>query len=240
MTAFSHTPTENEVNTVRYMLCDFLPLELVDIIIEDAEYWPCLYSKQDLKIKVEASKAPGPAFKSAWCYLISSPIPGIVSQESSEPESIARKVVFEIQSHDQGWGIHPGPWSWFEAIIIREQPIVVPPAWLNAALHKPVDLREGIGFDQLFTGPQPNTTRWHICSNRVAVRTKQDHCIVWTQHAEIGGNKDAKSPKGREGFGHELLKALQPGDRIAILALAEQWRWENHVYSGSVKIYYSA
>ena len=84
-----------------------------------------------------------------------------------------------------------------------------------------MDLREGVGFDQLFTGPQPNTMRWHICSNRVAVRTKQDHSIVWTQHAEIGGNKDAKSLKGREGFGHELLKALQPGDRIAILALAE-------------------
>ncbi|KAF8650933.1 hypothetical protein AX16_005031 [Volvariella volvacea WC 439] len=230
-----YIPSEQHVKSVRYLLQYFLPLELVDLIIEDAEYWPRLHSERSERITVAAADEI-PSLKSVWCYLVSPPVPDPIQALG---ESKTRRIEFKVQSHDQGWATHPGPWSWFEAVIIPA-PGKTTPDWLSAALRDPINLRthsKGAAFDQLFEDPQ-NTMRWHIASNPIAVWEMQDHSVVWTQQ-EIKGHQDANSLKGREGLGHELVRALQPGDRVAVLALAEQWGWENHVYSGSIDIYYS-
>ncbi|KAJ3889963.1 hypothetical protein GG344DRAFT_50626 [Lentinula edodes] len=241
-----HTPSDRDVQIVRYLFQTLLPLELVDVIIEDAEYWPCIHVERSEPILVDAKRSISRGLKMAWCYLVSSPVPeALDSAGQSLGQSRVRKVDLKVQGHDQGWG-GPNSWecqrferapsSWYEATIIKasRQPGLL---WLPAALQGPVDPASHLArphFDQVFAG----FTRWHIASNKLGNRTKQDHSVVWTEE-EVQGPRDAGSIKGREGFGHELVRALQPGDRIAILALAQQWGWENHVYSASITIQYS-
>ncbi|KAJ3902455.1 hypothetical protein F5879DRAFT_923823 [Lentinula edodes] len=111
------------------------------------------------------------------------------------------------------------PSPWYEATIIKasRQPGLI---WLPAALQGPVDPASHLArphFDQVFAG----FIRWHIASNKLGNQTKQYHSVIWTE-GEVQGPRDTGSIKGREGFGHELVRALQPGDRIAILALAQE------------------
>ncbi|KAJ4474828.1 hypothetical protein J3R30DRAFT_3295247 [Lentinula aciculospora] len=238
-----HIPSEGDVQTVRYLFRAFLPLELVDAIIESAEYWPCIHTDQSRPVLVDARKAVGQGLKLAWCYLVSPPVPEPLSKEQGSGHSRVRRVEVKVQGHDQGWGepnfltaTHPGPWSWFEAIIIkafRQSSLI----WLPAALNGPVDpasLMARPAFADIFA----DFTRWHIASNVIATQRKQEHSVVWTEE-EIQGPRDAGGARGREGLGHELVRELQPGDRIAILALAQQWGWENHVNKASIDIFYS-
>ncbi|KAJ4475916.1 hypothetical protein C8J55DRAFT_606944 [Lentinula edodes] len=220
---------EGDVRIVRNLLRTFLPLELVDVIIADAEYWLCIHVERSKQIRVDARIALGQGFKLAWCYLVSPPIP-----LSSVGQGLGQRRVRKVQLKVQATNLSPS--SWYEATIIKasRQPGLL---WLPAALRGPVDPASHLArphFDQVFAG----FTRWHIASNELGNRTKQDHSVIWTEE-EVQGPRDAGSIKGREGFGHELVRALQPGDRIAILALAQQWGWENHVYSASITIQYS-
>ncbi|KAF9072100.1 hypothetical protein BDP27DRAFT_1361345 [Rhodocollybia butyracea] len=73
----------------------------------------------------------------------------------------------------------------------------------------------------------------------INLRSHDQGWVIWTKQ-ENDGPKDAKtSLRGLEGLGHELVRILKPGDRIAVIALAEQWGWKKHVESGSIDIYYS-
>ncbi|KIK56304.1 hypothetical protein GYMLUDRAFT_47291 [Collybiopsis luxurians FD-317 M1] len=231
-----YTPTEAQVASVREILQTFIPLELADFILMEAKYWPCIHCERSEKIQVHARFYPD--LKAAWCYLVSPPVPGTRSHEKK-----IQRVEFRMRSHDQGWATHPGPWSWFEAFIIQ------PPAsgesnppWVEEALLHPIDLRahsDGTAYDEHFSGSSTESNRrWHVSSNAIASRARQNHFISWTRE-ENTGDRDANSPKGREGLGHELVRMLKPGDRVALLALAEQWGWENHVIRASMDIYYS-
>ncbi|KAF9072104.1 hypothetical protein BDP27DRAFT_1321082 [Rhodocollybia butyracea] len=225
-----NTPSEKDVENVRHLLRTLLPLELVDLAIEYAEYWPCLHSESPFRVRFEAEAAPG--LKIAYCYLLSLPIPNVSTRKGLQIPQVKR-IEIHLQSHDQGWATHSGPW--FEATIVQDAG-ESRPKWLNAALNYPLDLSLArADFQQVFAA---DNLRWHIASNQVANRATQHHSVVWTKQ-EADGPKDAESSKGREGLGHELVRALKPGDRVAILALAEQWGWENHVESGSIDIYYS-
>lgn len=92
-----------------------LPIELIDTIIDFAGYWPQLVTE------VEKSVAIGHNRK--VLYLQTQPLPGLFSPESPEEGgnvelvvgeveartlNPARKVVFRIWSHDQGWSSNPG------------------------------------------------------------------------------------------------------------------------------------
>ncbi|KAF9072103.1 hypothetical protein BDP27DRAFT_1418455 [Rhodocollybia butyracea] len=228
-----NTPSDKDVENVRYLLRTLLPLELADLVIEYAEYWPCLHSESPFKIRLEAKTALG--LKAAACYLLSLPVPDVPTRKGLQILQV-RRIEINLRSHDQGWAPHPGPWSWFEATIIQDMG-ESKPKWFNSALNCPADLwlENGEGFHHLFAA---DNLRWHIASNEIANKTTQHHSVVWTRQ-ETDGPRDEKSPKGREGFGHELVRALKPGDRVAIIALAEQLGWENHVESGSIDIYYS-
>jgi hypothetical protein len=68
-----NTPSEDDVKNVRRLLQTLLPLELTDLVIEHAEYWPCLHSESRFSIELEAKKVSG--LKAAGSYLVSPPIP---------------------------------------------------------------------------------------------------------------------------------------------------------------------
>lgn len=98
-----------------------LPAELVDSVVEFAEYWP--------RFVVEAESTENPLVvrnNGNVLYLQSQPLPGSFTLGSSEEEEAgkreelviggvevrttnpARKIVFRISSHDQGWSSNRG------------------------------------------------------------------------------------------------------------------------------------
>ncbi|KAF5365277.1 hypothetical protein D9758_005350 [Tetrapyrgos nigripes] len=235
-----HTPSEDGVEAVREILLEFLPLELVDIILDTAEYWPCVYASQESRI-IARNNEP-------WCYLITPPIP---TSQSSNPDEKqrhrrVREIRFRLNSHDQGWGGEPehqgtydGSWTWFEALILR------PSSPLHRQLvgndvTEPFTLKSdhlsAMDAEQNGTPPQPK--RWHIQTNVTASRATKEHKVIWTEEEKPVSEQRYDMFKGRVRRGHEVVRELEPGDRLAVLARAKFPGWENHVSGVSVEIMY--
>lgn len=93
-----------------------LPVELIDSIVDFAEYWPRVVTSVENTITIGND--------GNFLYIQSQPLPGLFVLESSgeggEREELvvggiesgtlnpARKIVFRIWSHDQGWSSNPG------------------------------------------------------------------------------------------------------------------------------------
>ncbi|KAL1959998.1 hypothetical protein VTO42DRAFT_666 [Malbranchea cinnamomea] len=101
-----------------------LPTELVDMIIDRAEYWPSVEVKMTAPIKINQDGDRECLRTGPLCYATpkGSNTPRLQPYRDIHP---CRKVEFTILSHDQGWGGGPGTrgtyhgsYSWFDAYII--------------------------------------------------------------------------------------------------------------------------
>ncbi|THV05167.1 hypothetical protein K435DRAFT_961545 [Dendrothele bispora CBS 962.96] len=246
-------PSEEDVAVVRQDLLKLLPLELIDDIFDYARYWP----------SVSAFRG-GPSASCAItnlvhdgqsrCYLVTPPIPGdsklTVATEPTRHRRV-REVRFRIRSHDQGWGgdanhrgTYNGSSTWFEAVILRPASELGHPSWYQNVLTGPTSL---LGPDALQTlsssslqdnDDQPR--RWHIQSNVTASGKFRDHVVTWRTTDEANPEEEQlyDRAKGRMGRGHELVRSLRAGDRLAIIAKALLPGWVNHVASASAEIFY--
>ncbi|KAJ3799857.1 hypothetical protein GGU11DRAFT_754834 [Lentinula aff. detonsa] len=239
--SYNGYPSEDDVSSVRDYMLEIFPIEIIDLILDFGEYWPCL--RVDSNNEIEAVASSTVTGEATWLYLISPPIlPREIPGTDSRHRRV-RKVQFEMESHDQGWtstpankGTYNGSWSWFEAIIYRAS---ASPCWLDltsgpfnlGATFTASDIKE------LFPNPNPNG--WHIQSNVVASRESRVHSITWTEYEDPEVHVDPKSLKGREGLGHELVRSLEPDDRVMLIAKSKFRGWTNHTYRGSIEIFYS-
>lgn len=73
-------------------------------------------------------------------------------------------------------------------------------------------------LEQLF--PQPDSNGWLVQNNVVASHESRSHTVTWTEFEDKAAYHNPSSLKGREGFGHELVRSLEPGDRIILIARA--------------------
>ncbi|KAF9258753.1 hypothetical protein L218DRAFT_990411 [Marasmius fiardii PR-910] len=254
-------PSETDVIQIRLTLLQFLPRELVDTIIDEAEYWCRTYiGEQTSTMSADATYAIHlNQHDVQWCYLLTEAIPG--ENNEDDPSDVAelkrprriRELIFTTESNDQGWGGPPrsemqqygpyhGVWSWFEASIVRfpDEPTETP-KWLEEILSKskPVDMRspdESQITDKFLVGPSPR--RWLVHCNRTADSNPTRHTTAWSVYDEDCTDDDS-TVKGRVGRGTEFLSYLQPGDRIALLARAMFPGWANHVIEASIEIVYS-
>ena len=74
------TPTPSDVLSLRYTLLHFVPLELANIIINDAEYWPVLTTSRDAfdgpaLVSAHTGKEERKDGKDGWCYVVSPQVP---------------------------------------------------------------------------------------------------------------------------------------------------------------------
>lgn len=96
-------PSEDDVASVRAMFIDHMgiPPELIEIILDLAEYWPSVHCTRFLDATFQAQSRPGgsPFPVAEWFYLVSPPVPSTAR--------FVKAVTFGIQSHDQGWGGEP-------------------------------------------------------------------------------------------------------------------------------------
>jgi hypothetical protein len=90
----------DDVFRVRSFLTNFLPPELVNTILDDAQYWPRIRSRRDRFLLVDASS-------SALRCLITPPFPPYEALGGPAARLRVKLVTFDIYSNDQGWGGNP-------------------------------------------------------------------------------------------------------------------------------------
>jgi len=95
-----HIPNDFELFTVRSFLLRFLPLELADVILDTAEYWPVVAEETHTAIDV-VSNFTNDNNAGQYC-LVTPPVPFKVRDCDVVPR--LRCVKFKLLSNDQGWG----------------------------------------------------------------------------------------------------------------------------------------
>ena len=119
-----YSPSHGDVIATRIALCNFFPVEITDIILHIAEYYPRLISV------LPAHHFNKPlTVQDGRCQVI-------VSPPIQRPDSISR-VVIQTESHDQGWSSYPqdrgtfrNSWTWLDLGVVRGTSGGIPaPEW---------------------------------------------------------------------------------------------------------------
>ena len=96
-----HCPTPEDVVAVRRSLLAFVPMELANAILNEANYWP----KATLNFNPEndwALHASGQGNNATDCCLVTPRLCDLLYNGMDGPVRI-EAVCFKIVSHDQGW-----------------------------------------------------------------------------------------------------------------------------------------
>jgi hypothetical protein len=170
---------------------------------------------------------------------------------------------FSTQARLIATGTYEGSWTWFETVILNPSSSLHR-RFVDSDPTKPFILQDDdlAMIDAEQDGTPPETRRWHVQSNVTASRAWKEHTIIWTEEEKPASEQHYDVFKGRVGRGHEVVQALEPGDRLAVIAKAQvcvQRRalspcflfdlvlilsryqfpaWENHVSDISVEISY--
>ncbi|WEW61874.1 hypothetical protein PRK78_007371 [Emydomyces testavorans] len=101
---------------------DRLPVEIVDMILDGADYWASIETKMDGPRVIRQDQDAEVLKTGGLCYSPTAhPIdPRILPYRTAHP---CRKISFTVTSHDQGWGgsqpgSYDGSWTWFDAYTI--------------------------------------------------------------------------------------------------------------------------
>ena len=98
-----HVPTPEDVFTVRGYLLVYVPAELANVILDEADYWPkvsCRGSPGRGDWVVRAASSRG--YDAYFCCLVSPRLKKWIITNGT-PSSKVKAVRFTIVSHDQGW-----------------------------------------------------------------------------------------------------------------------------------------
>lgn len=101
---------DGDVRVVRQLLLHHLPLELADIILDLAMYWPRVVSHNTQMRVARASHQPRD--DASFVYLVTPPIPPFSQMNDTDDTGMyggdrpakVHMVQFSLTSHDQGWG----------------------------------------------------------------------------------------------------------------------------------------
>ncbi|KAJ7722891.1 hypothetical protein DFH07DRAFT_759734 [Mycena maculata] len=231
----------NDVFEVRHVLVKFLPAELVNTILDDAQYWPRIRASRDILVTVNAARSTNN--DAALCYLVTPQFPSRETLGGPGARLRVKCVKFRILSNDQGWssapqfhGTYNGSYTWFEAAILRPGPRPELQGWRRWAL--------AMGSTRFLPSrplievknPHEEGGRWLIQRNRCASKEPLLHTVVW-----VPGRAEAKPEEEERGRGHGsgFTDLLDPEDRIGIVARAMYPGWINCIRSVEVVVYYA-
>jgi hypothetical protein len=226
-------PTRHDVYHVAFLLEQKLPPELVPQIMDYAEYW--LKSSTSIRQDMEASDIRILGRRSNYItsgatYLSTLPIGKVPGEEENGIALVGqypvRKVVFTVESQDQGWsdfpqdhGTEQGSWTWFEAAV-REpnQPVYQDLLRARQDINHNEQRR-----DEMLEPPQGR----EVCRNVHAGREWRRKSVAW-------GVSD-EDEEIREWIGH-----LSRGQVVDLTVWARYPGWRNRVRSAQIDIYFAA
>ncbi|KAJ6482579.1 hypothetical protein C8R45DRAFT_1215344 [Mycena sanguinolenta] len=224
-----HPSTPDDVFQVRRCLLNYLPPELVNTILDEAEYWPRIRSTRNRLLVVHASSSSD-SNASLRC-LVTPPFPAAQALGGPSAHLRVKLVKFDIVSNDQGWGGDPqdhgsyiGSYTWFEAVILRRAP-------------QPEGRRLSPARPLFEVADQEGRSRWLVQTNRCATVQAETHSIVWRADGMESASGDREENGSGDGAG--FIGLLAPEDCIGIVARARFPGWVNCVRSVSVVVYYA-
>ncbi|KAJ5180434.1 hypothetical protein N7492_003644 [Penicillium capsulatum] len=247
-------PSLWDVLKIRYLLqwkiSGGLPVELVDVIIDAAEYWPSIECRMKDEVVVGTDRDRVLLKTVPLCYdrkrLENEPSPRPLPHRTVHP---CRKILFELSSRDQGWGpprenMYRCSWTWFDTEVIRgahaknmyaggtEQDLLDNEQGQVRKHYGPNDKNLLPGDDKL----QVNGAR---------VSEKQNVQIIWHYLDHIKPDSpEAHDIEHTRGRGRSTLdgrgvRELEVGDSIALWARARFMGWSNHVYAAKVRVFWA-
>ncbi|KII91278.1 hypothetical protein PLICRDRAFT_38012 [Plicaturopsis crispa FD-325 SS-3] len=275
-----HGPSVEDVLSVKSMLgtgADAirppLPIELIDIIMDLAEYWPHSSIIRDDTVEVRGFQGGGQDLM----YLRTMPLafPGaqrdfyiedaaqswdiggdmtakIANGQWSPPRGKypCRKIEFEIQSHDQGWGGDPGAspydgsYTWFDADAahlshLEEHTSPPPIRWSGAystASSPPILV------DHHPQSPLIPTSRC-LQKNVRASREAHRHLITWhyldVLDESVDGNAGDDDGRGALSKDGTFVRSLVEGDCVELYARARFPAWVNTIEGARITVYWA-
>ncbi|KAK2762151.1 hypothetical protein FQN54_001159 [Arachnomyces sp. PD_36] len=231
-----HLPTANDVLIVKDILLSGtkLPLEIIDSIIDHAEYWPHVIARRELKATARGRPSSGDNIE----YLRTPPLcfdtsdfdsktsPSLLPARTIHP---CRKIVFSISSNDQGWssGGHRGTfeqsYTWFD--VTREP--WSPPQEKGELKHSFL--------------PGPKTLQKNVTAKGEATK----HEITWNYwdsldpDSEEAEEQAKKLGRGRATMNGEFVREMEVGDSVVLWARARFPGWRNTVHKAEIKLFWA-
>ncbi|KAJ9621682.1 hypothetical protein H2203_007171 [Taxawa tesnikishii (nom. ined.)] len=259
------SPSLRDIYHTTFLLRQKLCADLVPSILEHAQYWLAhtTTTTHPASVPSPSTSSISTATPSSSAQPTRQTFQPVTVRADNSPTTLlltapvnprvrlaqpVRRVVFTIDSHDQGWCNAPdqGSWTWFEASIAPD---------CSAG-------GDGCGRDDI-AGTM-------VVGNREVVRNAAGHgrssrkVVVWPRErkdatGDGGGERDTTgSTQSGEGFtqpgaadededeekGRREEEAwvarLRRGDAIALQAFARFAGWENHIRSARIDIYTAA
>lgn len=200
-TMTSRADNIHEIYHIVFLLQQRLVRDVIPAIIEYAELYECTPAERRSYPHHRVSQYEAP-MRLLICD---------VTQPLARVLRPVRKIVFRINSHDQGFASDPnaGSWTWFSA---QKLPAVDQDCQISGAESSgAVGVRE---YRELYRNP-------------VADRRWVTHEVTW--RADSDNSAEA-----------EWVSSLKGGDRFAVYAWARYPAWVNHISDISVVLYTAA
>ncbi|KAG5646430.1 hypothetical protein DXG03_003480 [Asterophora parasitica] len=228
-----------DVFAVRNYLSYFVPIEVADIILNFALYWPCSVSiKMPKKNQIFCTPASVSENNAAAYYMVTPAIPPGYAP--------IQAVRFTIRSGDQGWGgdnfrgTYQGSYTWFEAAIIRDDREQVP-QFLFQLEQQPVHAFNDDAFSRELAreirNPLEESERWKLQYNLQVSFPPKVHQVVWMKDDVINDEIEAVARAKGAGTGRGFVSTLRPGDRVALVVRSQYPGWSNIVYGAKIEIF---
>lgn len=274
-------PTIAEIMQIKDFFADLphpLPIELIDQILDEAEYWAHSTVEVMGKISVEGDRMymrtmpfalPGTEgdLKVTDLGQNSSDVHRLIGGGTGEAEAEgwvsprgcnpARKVVFELESKDQGWsgepdnhGSYRGSYTWFEAGVesvplnfIREEhvqwtsPMIF--SGLNDLHDSPIHFVLKSPLQTPFLHPPT-----HIQRNIHAGKDWRIHNIEWHyldcfEEASVEAQDADDNGRGRKSLDGNFVRNLTKGDCITLWMRARFPGWWCYIKRAKISVYWA-
>ncbi|KAL2824504.1 hypothetical protein BDW59DRAFT_147440 [Aspergillus cavernicola] len=231
-----------------------LPLEVVDMIVDAAEYWPSNEFKLEEKRTIQKDVDQAVLCTSPLCYdekTLDTASPKLLQHRTIHP---CRKIIFSIVSRDQGGysaerrgsgpdrpNMYDGSYTWFDAEVIHNaheasQKDVV---WEKMNPHDK-NPKHYAPDDPLLL-PRDNALQ----VNRARIYQAKRHTIVWhhldNTPADSADAEELKHSQGRGRGTHsgKQVREMELGDSIIVWARARFPGWTNYVDELSVRVFWA-
>ncbi|KAI0124688.1 hypothetical protein BJ170DRAFT_634669 [Xylariales sp. AK1849] len=273
-----------------------LPIEVADLIMDQAEYWACSSTTVDysnlpnkhllirgasntedqflVRTEPMALTYWSPDDDQAWrqqslpAELQAEHPPEKLQAFADEPmptlEHPCRKIVFNIQSNDQGWGgdhrdrgLFRHSWTWFDAGLERFD--AKAPSSGND-VEKGLEDSSNLSVSTLrplwppLTSDDSGIMRYHhslhatpehkIQCNKLAVRQTQHHHVEWKWTDDVDPESSRADEldaigRGRATGSGVFIRNMKLGDVVTVWGRARFGGWQNHVEKVEVKVYWA-
>ncbi|KAL4927890.1 uncharacterized protein BDV17DRAFT_265388 [Aspergillus undulatus] len=230
-----------------------LPVEVVDMIVDAAEYWPSAECTLEERMRVSTDIDRAVVCTSPFCYdenTLDTPSPKVLPHRTAHS---CRKIMFTITSHDQGGynesrlagpdspPVYGESYTWFDTEVIHNAQEPTQQEVIHTMMS-PTELRK-----EHFPPTHPRLLpRGNALQRNRARRSRaKRHRIVWHHLDDIESDSpeaaelERDSGRGRETFNGKQVREMELGDSIVVWARARFAGWVNYVDEVSVRVFWA-